>query len=88
MLLYVDSSKYIDEKVTAARKYDNIGKEDKVGMLQNTSIHILPYFSDFQSIFYILTQTLYYRHDMTQGQYLSGIKLAWIQRFPSRRLVA
>ena len=34
------------------------------------------------SIIYVFTQTLCYRQDVTQGQFLSGVKLVWIQSFP------
>ena len=31
---------------------------------------------------YVFTQPLHHGQDVTQGQFLSGIKLVWIQSFP------
>ena len=35
----------------------------------------------------VFTQPLHYKQDVTQGQFLSGVKLIWIQSDPSPRLV-
>ena len=37
---------------------------------------------------YIFTQPLCHRQNMTQSQFLTGVKLVWIQSFPSPILVA
>ena len=37
---------------------------------------------------YIFTQPLRHKQNMTQSQFLSGVKLVWIQKFPSSKLVA
>ena len=31
---------------------------------------------------YVFTQVLHLRQDVTQGQFLSSVKMAWIQNFP------
>ena len=38
--------------------------------------------------YYIYLPTPLLRQDMTQGQFLSGVKQVWIQSFPLPRLVA
>ena len=37
---------------------------------------------------FVFTQPLYFKQGVTQGQFLSRVKLVWIQNFPSSRLVA
>ena len=37
---------------------------------------------------YVFTQPFYYGQDVTQGQFLSRLKLVWMQSFPFALLVA
>ena len=38
-------------------------------------------------VLYAFTQPLCYEQDATQDQFLSGVQAAWIQSFPSSRLI-
>ena len=39
-------------------------------------------------LFYVFIQSLLHEQDVTQGQFVRGVQLVWIQSFPSPRLVA